>query len=192
MGWATAALARTPVKNRLGLTDTTFDAQIDDFVTQAVNRLFPRAGQEVTAQSASISPDAYGEAFVELSTLSTPIADVRLVEYFGAGASAPADSKYLHGTSLRLRDLPSWATSIKLYGLNRFTTATVPAELELAVIWYAMSEFYELMTASKSKYNIFSQTNGARAVDNMRDEALFYEQKAASLVEEHANLYGSQ
>jgi hypothetical protein len=192
MGWASAALARTPVKNRLGVTDTSFDTQIDDFITQAINRLFPRAGQEVSMQAVSISPDSYGEAFVDLSTLTTPIADVRLVEYVGTGATAPADNKYLHGTSLRLRDLPSWATSLKLYGLNRHTLSTVPAELELAVIWYAMSEFYELMTASKSKYNIYSQSSGARAVDNMRDEALFYEQKADAHVEEHANLYGSQ
>jgi hypothetical protein len=196
----TAATALTSVKNRLDLVgNTDFDTVLADFISAAVGRLFPRAGAEVDPQTVSVSPDSYGEVNIVLSTLPTPIADSRQVEGMGTGAWFPIDSKYVHNKTLRLRDVPSYCTSVRIYGLNRFTlhatvpaNTTIPEELEMAVIWYAMSEFYENLTGNKRKYNIYMQTTGARGVDNMRDEAIYYEQKADAYVEEQAGVYGSQ
>jgi hypothetical protein len=198
----TQATALVSVKNRLDLSsDTTFDTVLADYILAAVKRLYPRAGAQIAPQTVSISPDTYGEAFVDLqsASLTTKLDGVRLVEIAGSGAWAPNDSRYQHGTQLRLRDLPSWATQAKLYGLNRFVldasvaaNTTVPEELEHAVIWYAMSEFYENLTGNKRKYNIYMQTNGARGVDNMRDEAIYYEQRADQYIEEQRTGGGAQ
>lgn len=196
----TAATALTSVKNRLDLvSDTAFDTVLADYISAAVGRLFPRAGAEVDPQTVTVSPDSYGEATVVLSSLPTPITDTRQVEGMGSGAWFPLDSKYVHNKTLRLRNVPSYCTTVRIYGLNRFTLhasdpaqTTIPQELELAVIWYAMAEFYENLTGNKRKYNIYMQTTGARGVDNMRDEAIYYEQKADAYLEEQAGLYGSQ
>lgn len=196
----TAATALTSVKNRLDLvSDTTFDTVLADYISAAVGRLFPRAGAEVDPQTVSVSPDSYGEVSIVLSGLTKPCADTRQVEGMGGGAWFPLDSKYVHNKTLRLRDVPSYCTTVRIYGLNRFTLhasdpaqTTIPEELELAVIWYAMSEFYENLTGNKRKYNIYMQTTGARGVDNMRDESIYYEQKADQYLEEQVGLYGSQ
>lgn len=196
----TSATALVSVKNRLDLvTDTTFDTVLADYIAAAVARLFPRAGAEVPAQTVSAVVDAYGEANIDLSGLATPLADVRYVEAMGSQAWQPVDNKWLHGNILRLRDVSNYVTSFRLYGINRFTlhatipaNTTIPQELELAVIWYAMSEFYENLTGNKRKYNIYMQQSGARGVDNMRDEAIYYEQKADQYIEEQAGMYGSQ
>lgn len=190
----TSASALASVKNRLDIpsSDTTFDTQINDYVTQAVNRLFPRTGQETAPQTVSVTVDQFGEALIDLSTLPTPVSDVRLVEYVGTGAVAPADSKYVHGTQLRLRDLPSWTAQAKIYGLVPFTITTVSPQLELAVIWFAMSEFYENLGGNKRKFNIYMQTNGVSAMGEMRQEAQFYENKADMFLDEQATMYGSQ
>lgn len=185
--------ARTSVKNRLGIpsADTTWDTIIDDFVTQAVNRLSPKAQQEVAAQNATISVDEYGEAIVVLSGLTTPIADVRKVEVSFDGAFSQVDSTYRHGTSLYIRELSSANTTARIYGLNAYLLTTVPSNLELAVFWFAMAEFYDYLAGSKSKYNIYMQSSGARGVDNMRDESAYYEAKAEAAIDEHATLYGA-
>jgi hypothetical protein len=195
----TQATALVSVKNRLSITDTSFDTVLADFILAAVTRLFPRAGAEIDAQTTSVTVDSYGEVNIDLSTLSTPVADVRYVEGQGTGAWFPIDSKFVHNKKLRLRDVPNYTTSVRLLGINRFVlhatvpaNTTVPEELELAVIWYAMAEFYENLTGNKRNYNIYMQTNGARGVDNMRDEAIYYEQKADTYLEEQAGLYGSQ
>lgn len=188
------AAGLTAVKNRLDIanSDTTFDTQLTDYFTQAVNRLYPKTGVEVAAQTASLSVDSFGEASVDLSTLTTPVTDVRFVEVNGGQATFPADSKMVHGTILRLRDLPSYVTQAKIWGINSFTLATVPASLELAVYWYVMSEFYENLAGNKRKFNIYMQTNGVSAMSEMRQEALFYEQKADAYVDEQSPMYGSQ
>jgi hypothetical protein len=188
------AAALTAVKYRLDIlnTDTTFDAQLTDYINQAVNRLYPRTGVEVAAQTANLTVDTYGEGTVDLSALSTPVTDVRFVEVTEGYAMYPADSKMVHGTILRLRDLPTSVTQVKIWGLNSFTLATVPASLELAIYWYAMSEFYENLAGNKRKFNIYMQTTGVSAMQEMRQEALFYEQKADAYVDEQAPVYGSQ
>jgi hypothetical protein len=196
----TGATALVSVKNRLAIFDTTYDVQLADYIAAAVGRLFPRAGAEIDPQTVTTATvDSYGEVTIDLSTLPTPVADSRYVEGAGTGAWFPIDSKFVHGKKLRLRDVPNYTTSFRIYGINRFVldpsnaaNTTIPQELELAVIWYAMAEFYENLTGSKKNYNIYMQTVGARAIDNMRDEAIYYEQKADQYLEEQAGMYGSQ
>ena len=192
MAALTTATARTAVKNRLGISVTTWDTQIDDFIGQAVNRLSPKAQKEVASQTKALTVDNYGEAIVDLSALTTPVSDVRLVEVTDGNSYWPADNIYRHGTSLRIRDLISSVTTAKIYGLNPYVITDVPDNLQLALFWFAISEFYDYLASNKSQYNIYAQTNGALAVDNMRDESTYFEAKAENYLDEHASAYGSQ
>ena len=186
--------ARLAVKNRLGIPSgtTTFDTILDDFIGQSVNRLSPKAQKEVAAQTKAVSVDSYGEATVDLSALSTAVADVRLVEASSGFSWDPADSIHRHGVTLRVRDLDTAVTSLKLYGLNPYVLTDVPDALQLAVIWFAMAEFYDYLAGDKAKYNIYVQTTGARGVDNMRDESAYFEAKAEAHLDEHSTMYGVQ
>lgn len=184
-----AATARTSVKRRLDIddSDTTFDTKIDEFVLAAVNRLYPIAQIEVPRAEVSAVPDTYGEATVDLAAVGALAA--RNVEYYAGAAWIPTDDFYHHGTSLFVRDLNSSVTKLRVYGTTVFVLANVATYLEQAVIWFAMSEFYDFLAGSKKNYNIYMDS-GARDVDNMRYESQFYEQKANVYLADRAQLYG--
>lgn len=188
-----AGTALASVKTRLDIdnSQTAFDAAINEFVLSGVNRLYPIAQKEIEVQTKVVSVDGYGEASVDLSTLTTPALAARRVEAsVGGGAYFPANETYHHGVNLQVRELPSdQSTTLKIYGLAAFTLATVPSYLEQVVIWYAMSEFYDFLAGNKRYYNIYNQS-GARQVDNMRDEADFFEQKANVYLNDRTTLYG--
>lgn len=183
------ATARLSVKRRLDIddTDTTFDGFVDEFVLAAVNRLYPIAQAEVPRAEQSVTVDTYGEATVDLAALGA--LSGRSVESFAGGAWSPATDTYHHGTSLYVRDLSTSVTKVRVYGTTVFSLSTVPIYLEQAVVWYAMSEFYDFLAGSKKNYNIYMQS-GARDVDNMRDESQFFEQKANVYLTDRAQLYG--
>jgi hypothetical protein len=52
-----------------------------------------------------------------------------------------------------------------------------------------MSEFYDFLAGNKRKYNIYD-SSGARDVDNMKDQADFYERKANVYLSDRVKLYG--
>lgn len=187
------ATARASVKSRLDIdsSNTQFDTVIDEFVLSGVNRLYPIAQKEVDIQSKIAGSDNFGEASMDLSTLPIPAIAARKVEYSTNGDSySPAPDTYHHGTVLVVRDLPAnQSLNFKIYGLTVFTLANVPVFLEQAVIWYAMSEFFDYMASAKKDYNIYMES-GARDVDNMRDQSEYYEQKANVFLNDRAQLYG--
>lgn len=184
---ATAAQARTSVKNRLGITASTWDTILDDFIASAVLRLYPRASQEVDRQDITpVTVDSYGECEIDLSALSG-VRAARNVEGWDGYTWTPISSRYHHGTKLRLRDVDTTVTKVRLYGLKPFATIdNVYDWLLQAVYWYAMAEFYDYLASSNSDYNIYMQTTGARQVDNMRDESLYFDQKADAYLDKQA------
>lgn len=187
------AAARTSVKNRLDIESSTntFDTVIDEFVLSSVKRLYPIAQREIAAQLVTANVDSFGEAIVDLSTLTVPCQAARKVEYRTPdGAWVPATDTFHHGVGLTVRSLPSYAREFKIYGVTTFALDTVPEYLELAVIWFAMSEFYDFLAGNQAKYNIYMQS-GARNVDNMNDEAINYEQKANAYLNDRVQLYGT-
>lgn len=192
----TTAEALTAAKNRLNISGTDFDTQLTDFFDTAVDRLYPKVQKEVAVQTITPTVDDYGEANVDLSALGTALDDVRLVEACQSSTWWPADKIFRHGTYLRVRDLPSDVTQLKLYGLKKYVVASsstdIPEAMELPVLWYMMSEFFDYLAGNKAKYNIYAQTTGARSVDNMRDESAYYEQKAEEYIDSRAQLYGTQ
>ncbi len=189
----TTATARDKTKRRLDidLSDTQFDSMIDDFVLDAVDRLWPNASQEVPKQTKAITVDDYGEAQIDLSTLTTPVDDVRLVEVSSGYQPYPAPRVSTHGTITTLRELSTDVSSAFIYGLKRLTLATCPAELNLAVIYFAMSDFYNDLAGNKRKFNAY-MANGRPAMDGMEGLAIDYETKAKTILEEKGNLFGHQ
>lgn len=156
-----------------------------------MNRLYPIAQKEIGIQSKIAGSDSFGETSMDLSVLPIPAIAVRKVEYStSGGAFVPAEDTYHHGTILIIRDLPAdQSITFKLYGLTMFDLSTIPVYLEQAVIWYAMSEFYDFLSGNNRKYNLYTD-NGARSVDNMKDESEYYESKANVFLNDRTTLYG--
>lgn len=186
-----AADARNSVKLRLDISSTvdTFDEAIDEFVLSAVGRLSPIALRDVDYQDIDLTVDAYGEAVIDLSSLGTPLHSVRRAEVSSGGSYDSVDDTYHHGGKYYLRDLDSSYNTARLYGLVEYDLANVPSYLKLAVIWFAMSEFYDFLAGNKRKYNVY-MGSGARTVENMREESDVYEQKANDYLNDRVELYG--
>ena len=93
---------------------------------------------------------------------------------------------------MRVRDLTSDVTQLRLYGLKKYvvsdSSVDLPEHLELPVM---MSEFYDMLAGNKSKFNVYMQAAGGNAVEDMRAEAQYYEAKADAYIEEKTTLYGS-
>jgi hypothetical protein len=183
----------TAAKSRLGLSSVdTFDTMLEGFVEFAAKRLFPRTGKEIAPQTVDVSVDEYGMTEVNMSSgLTTDIKQARRVEAMASGAWEKVSKTYHHAGVLEVRGLSTDVTQLKIYGLDVLAPEDVPEELHQAIIWYVMSEFYDTLAGDKSSYNIYQQTNGARAVDNMLDESALFEQRADSYVEKQAMIYGS-
>jgi len=191
----TKAAALSAVKNRLGISDTTFDTLIESFFPVAVNRLYPRIQKEVAVQTVTPTVDDYGEAVIDLSAQSTPLDDVRFVEATESAHWHPVDSISRHGVSLRVRGLTSTTTQLRLYGLKKYVVASdvvdVPAVFEQPIIWYMMSEFYDSLAGNKSKFNVYTQQAGGNAMDDMRSQSQYFEVKADNYIDEKAQFYGA-
>lgn len=193
---ATITTARSSLKVRLAIpaATTDWDSLLDEFVQSAVKRLFPLVQREVAPVEVSVTVDD-GEAVVDLAASS--LDEVRVVESYQGVSWTEVDDFIHHAGSLYVQGLSDSTTALKLYGRSRYTitasedSATVPQELDQAIFWYAMSEFYDYLASNNSKYNIYAQVSGSRGVDNMREQAEYYEQKANAYLNDHATIAGA-
>jgi hypothetical protein len=189
--------ARTAVKNRLGIPSgtTTWDTIIDDFVVAAVRRLYPKAALEVAKveiTSSGFTVDNLGECEITLSGLTGAPLTARKVEGYDGYGWAPITDTYTHAGVLRLREVSDEITTLRVYGLKNFAAIDKVYDWLLqAVLWFAMSEFYDYLASNKSSYNIYSQVSGARAVDNMADQSAYLESKAERFLEDQKQSYGA-
>lgn len=189
---ADAATLLTMVKRRLDVSDvTTFDTDINEYVSTAVYRLFPVAQKKLATQEVTITPDTYGRAIVELSTAisgSPEQPSARQLEIYNSSTWDTFSDFEHNGTELIINGLSSSDSKVRIYPVTAYKAiADVPNHLIQAVVWYAMSEFYDSLSGSKSKYNAY-MNSGAREVDNMRDESDYYEQKANVYLMDHTEL----
>lgn len=186
----TSTECRDAVKTRLGIKNSDFDTIITSLIPDAVRRLYPTAAKEVDSQESSVTVDSYGEGSVNLTTLS--ILAARQVEAYDGQTWYRVTKTLHHGSSLRLRGLDSRVTKVRVYGLNTFADITQVYDWLLqAVIWFVIAEFYDYLAGNQSRYNSYLQTTGARAVDNMRDESSYFEQKATNYLDEQSQAYGA-
>lgn len=188
---ATPTEAREAVKSRLDIPAAvdTFDTMIDGFVTDAVSRLSPTVYHEVDPEEVDVTVSSRGQAIVDLSTMTTPLDDVREVEAITGADVWPLDDFRVHARKLRVRGLSSDITTLSIAGLKEHALSTVPSYLLLPVYYFAMSEFFSTLMSNKAKYNVYMQ-NGAAAVDNMQDLVDFWEQKGLNYLSDKAVPYG--
>jgi hypothetical protein len=181
---------RDKAKKRLDIDadDTTFDALIEEFVTDAIDRIPPDAYKEVPVQTSSVSVDSHGRAQIDISALAIPLADVRKVEVSIDGVLSPVSFR-LHSTILQLEELSSSVTSVAIYGLTPFTISDLPLMFNAGVISYILSDFYGFLAGNARYYNEYMQ-NGRAKVDNMADLSDYYEEKAKEYIREKGQLYG--
>lgn len=189
----TTVEARAATKALLDIATavTTFDTQIDGFVTFAVKRLYPFAQNEVAVQTFVLVP-AYGRATINLATLGTPLVGVRQLEV-GQGTNWSEHSDYrVHANILTVDALESADSSAQIYGLAKYTLTTLDDYLELAVIYFAIADFFKYLLGNKRKYSVYMATaGGARTADDMRDLADYYEHLANQYLNDRATLYGA-
>lgn len=189
----TTAEARTAVKNRLNITLTTWDTQIDDFINSAVRRLYPRAKREIPSQNPSnFTIDSLGEVSLSLITdFTIALREARKIEVQDSHGWSRIDDTFHHEDVLTLRGIPQDTIQIRVFGLTNFTDIEQVYDWLLqAVIWYSMAEFYDFLAGNKKNYNAYLQSTGSRAVDNMADQSAYYDTKADRYLEEQTQNYG--
>lgn len=183
--------ALTALKRRLDISTnlTDLDEAIKEFANTAAKRLYPFAQNELPFTDVNVSTDSFGEVNVNLSAITGSPDAARYVEASEGSYWFPVENTFHHGSTLRVRELSSSVTQLRIYGLKAYTLADAPNHLHNAIYWYAMAEFYDFLSGNKSKYNVF-MSNNARAVDNMREESEYYENKANIFLNDHATIYG--
>jgi hypothetical protein len=175
-----AVLYRERVKSRLKLkqSDTAFDQDIDEYLQSAVERLFPFIQTERT-DTVEVAEDEWK------FTLPDGVESIRML--FDSEDHEISDF-IQHDRTVLLRDKFDYGT-LTIYGNGKFTLETLEDWLKQPIFWFAMAEFYLTLAADKAKYNIY-MANGARQVDNMRDQSEYLEERANTYLQDRGVLLG--
>lgn len=192
----TADEAQDKVKYRLDIptSNTDLDTEIDEFVSDAVDRLYPVIS-EPYAVSFSYVATTHGTR-IALSTIDSDLVDIDKIRTKG---TAQDDSEYLNipssewevqGGYLFIRGYDNQNATWQVHGRKRHVITTVPAEFNLVVVNWALSEFYEMLVGSKRKFNVYQQASGIRSVDGFTDKAESLERKGNDILADRADLGG--
>lgn len=176
----TEARDKVKVKYSIPSATTSLDASIDACVTTAIDWLasyvsVPGTADTTQSLASSVNTLTYAsevyKIFYRYSTtsdwlLTTAWQQVGGIIYFYEN----------FGGAVSLKILPrSYYTTA--------TIATIPVSLTVPLIDMACAELATVFAGNKSKYNIYSQTNGARGVDNMLSLSEFYRNSARERIE---------
>lgn len=192
---ATSAQVLTKVKNRLDIPSatTTFDVVLADFIDSARARLFPRVSLEIDSQVITTFTQDDDEIVLDVTTgLTEDIHAARQIEIDAGYGWSRVNNFYHHGNELRIREVPTGTTQIRIYGISPFRTVEdVPEYFLQPLYWYAMAEFYDYLSGNNSQYTIYTQATGARGVDNMQEVSAYYDSKADRYLDENGQKYGN-
>lgn len=184
---------RDKIKRRLGIyeDDGQFDTDIDDFTVEAVKNLYPIVQRELPFETYTMNANT-NEIDLDSDQLTGRIVNVRKLEiqdpvnFNWSGY----DEFTQHDNIVSLYGAKSSESTIRLQGNGRYTNGNVPSELDQVIICWAMSEFYSLLVGDKRKYNIYSQSSGARGVDNLRDLSDYYLDRGNQILADRATVRG--
>jgi len=183
-----AATARSRVKDLLDISDTSLDSDIDNYVTDAVNMLYPIAMAEVAPDTTKTFASGGRDV-----TLPSGVDQVRRLELYDDDLSDyyPTDDYIVHAGSIWLDQATSSSTQARIWGWARHTIGTVPAELYDVVFYWAASLFYSALAGNKRKYNIYIGSAGSAADRDIKDSADYYMNHANQILADRAKLAGS-
>ena len=189
--------ARGKVKSKLDIASavTTFDSLLDDCLEQAIPRLAPWIQYQLAADE-SVSLAANTDNFtlpVSGSALQRLFARTSSSEYW-----AKLDLWRQNRDTIYLTDLSSSARSLKILATRPYKytdadfaqLATDYPSAMLPLYLFTMSEFATYLAGNKRKFNIYQQSNGARTLDEMKDLATFYEDRAVRILEDEISSEG--
>lgn len=194
----TSTEARTRVKFKFGIpsTVTTFDDDIDESVSAAIDVLAPYlSGVPQMDESLSLASGqneltwiAVNDSIERIWYRTTSSSDwILTTDWYVIPATAYEDGRIIFtesfGTAVDLRILmyaPHRLVDIALFTATQITP----------LIDFACSEFASMLAGSKSHFNAYSQTSGARGVDSMTDLSNFYEGRAMARAERIADAEG--
>lgn len=172
----TTANLRAEIIRRFRIVGSTLNADIDECVIIAVESLSPyikksTVDTSLTAQSTTDS-------------LTIPAAGADLEKVYTKGTSnswEKFDDWTRMGDVIYLRSWLEDSTSVRLHLKVPYVIgdlSVIPQPFKRPIIDIASGEFATMLAGDKVRYNIYAQSNGARAVDNMLDLATYYEEKA--------------
>lgn len=166
------------IKRKFRLTGATLDTDITASITLAVNSLAPYIKKSVVDSSLTAnSTDDF--LTIPVAYTGADLTNIFVKESNGLWRKFVDYSK--DGDIIYLREYLDNASSIRLHLRVPFTfaqVATIPLAYSRALVELSCAEFATMLAGDKSSYNIYAQSNGARAVDNMLDLAEYYERTA--------------
>lgn len=189
--------ARSKIKTKLDIAtaNTDFDSMLLECIEQAVPRLAPYVQYQL-AEDTSVSLAADDDSFdlpVSTSSLERLYSRVSDNEVW-----REIDLWRQHRNKIYLSERPSSAASLKIIAHRPF--AYTDADLALLAVDYpaamlplylfAMAEFATYIVGNKRKFNIYQQMNGVRTLDEMKDLANFYENRAVRILEDELSAEG--
>lgn len=189
------ATARTKAKTKLDISDTTFDTILDDCLEQAVFRIAPYIKYRL-AEDTSVTLAADADKFtlpVSGSELQLLYSRVNTTDFWSKIDlwRQNRDVIYITDVSSSARTLKVLAT--RSYGFTDADFAQLATDCPAAMLplyLFAMSEFATYLVGNKRKFNIYQQANGSRTLDEMKDLATFYEDRAIRILEDEISAEG--
>lgn len=187
--------ARSKVKTKLDINDTTFDAMLFECIEQAIPRLAPFVQLPLAADD-TISLNT-GDTEFDLPTSGSYLKRL----YKRTASTYPweeLDMWRQHANTIYLVEGVGTTTQIRViahrnYGYTdadfALLAANVPAAM-LPLYLFAMAEFYQMVVGNKRKFNIYQQMNGVRTVAEMQELVEIMENRAIRILEDEISAEG--
>jgi hypothetical protein len=188
----TVSTARARVKRKFQIptSDTGFDADIDDAVSMACDLISPFSKRKIP-EDTSITLSANQSSF------TIPSAGSEINRIYIRSSSSYQYALFTDwtqdGDTIYMYENFDSSMQLKILAYGDFDTSTIASisnAMCIPLIDFACSEFASFLAGNKTKYNIYMQNTGARAVDNLLNMSEWYEGRALKRLEKIADAEG--
>lgn len=187
--------ARTRIKTKLDISDTTFDSMLLECIEQAVPRLAPFLQYKMaedTTVTLAVDDDSFSlpdstSTLDKLYSRTSVNESWRLIDLW----IQRRDTVYLHEQINSVTYLKIFAS--RPFGYSDAELALLEADYPSAMLplyLFAMAEFATMLVGNKRKFNIYQQSNGVRTLDEMQQLVATYENRAMSILENEISAEG--
>lgn len=188
----TVTILRDQVKDFASVpaANTNYDADIANYVAYAIKLLAPIALQELPANTTkTVNSDG---RTIDLPATILQVRDLELYATDLADYSGFNDFKQ-HGSQILLDYYVSPGTQVRIWGLGYYAqdATTLPVELEIVIVYWALSMLYSSFAGDKRKYDIYVGSTGAAGDRDMKDSSTFYKNEGDQLLLDRVAVRGS-
>lgn len=187
--------ARTRIKTKLDIPDTTFDSMLLECIEQAVPRLAPWLQYQMAADESLTILTGVDKFTLPNSTSTLQRLYARTTE---AEVWREVDLWRQQRAIVYINEPIGTTTSLKILASRPFVysdgdlallATDYPAAM-LPLYLFAMAEFATMIVGNKRKFNIYQQSNGTRTLDEMQALVRFYEDRAITILENEISAEG--